>query len=303
MILLQQMMILAVLMMLGFVLAKKEKLTPEVGKSISWMIVNIANPAVILSSSIGDHTGVSMKDMKVAAGVALCSYAVLIFLGEVVFRVLPMEQKKRGTYKGMLVFSNIGFMGIPIVQSLFEASAVIYTSLFMVVFNLLLYTYGVASIQSGGIQKIRIKEIMNTGVIACLLALVLFFGQISLPEGVQKLIQMLSNLTAPLSMMVIGSSMVGLRPKDILQDTMLIFFSIIKLIAIPLIGFVVIRHFSDNRTMIGVCLVMLSTPVASLVPMLAKQYDGEEQTAVKGVTLTTILSVITMPLVFMIAGY
>ena len=98
-------------------------------------------------------------------------------------------------------------------------------------------------------------------------------------------------------MMVIGASLATIDLRKLFTDVRLIIFSVLKLVVIPVLGLLVIRQFVDSEVMLGVCLVMLATPVGSMTAMLAQQYEGDYEMASKGVALTTILSVLTMPLV------
>ena len=104
-------------------------------------------------------------------------------------------------------------------------------------------------------------------------------------------------------MMVIGASLATIDLKKLFTDGRLILFSVIKLIIIPVIGIMIVRQFVDNAVICGVCMVMLATPVGSMTAMLAQQYDGDYEMASKGVALTTILSVATMPLVEMLVRF
>ena len=123
-----------------------------------------------------------------------------------------------------------------------------------------------------------------------------------MPTFIKSTVTYLSNLTAPLSMMVIGASLATINIKKLFMDVKLLIFSAIKLIVIPVAGVLIIRQFVDNDIICGVCMVMLATPVGSMTAMLAQQYDGDYEMASRGVALTTVLSVATMTLVAMLVG-
>ena len=205
----------------------------------------------------------------------------------------------------MTVFSNIGFMGFPVISALYGSGALLYAALFMIPYNVLIYTYGISAMSIG--KKIGEKKgswnpgrIFNIGVVACVLTIIIYLTGIRLPEFVEKTVTNLSNLTAPLSMMVIGASLATFDLKKLFLDARLLVFSMIKLLMIPVIGMLIIKQFVSSEMICGVCMVMLATPVGSMTAMLAQQYDGDYEMASKGVALTTILSVATMPLVSML---
>ncbi len=298
MLLLEQMVVLFLLMGIGYFCYKRGIITDEAGKKLSAIVVNIANPALVLTGCMGEEK-VRREELLLTGAVMLCMYAVLLLLAEIVPWLLRVEKRSRGTYRAMTVFSNIGFMGFPVISALYGSSALLYASLFMIPYNILIYTYGVASMSSGRTEK-NGGRIFNVGVIACILTVVIYLTGIQLPEFLEKTITNLSNLTAPLSMMVIGASLAAIDLRKLFTDVRLLIFSFIKLLLIPVAGMLVIRQFVSSEIICGVCMVMLSTPVGSMTAMLAQQYDGDYEMASRGVALTTILSVATMPLVSML---
>lgn len=305
MLLLQQMVVLFFLMGIGFFCSKKGIITEEVSKKLSAIVVNIANPALVLTGCMGENK-MEGRELLMVAGIVIAVYAALVLLSMLIPRFLFIEKKKRGTYQAMTVFSNIGFMGFPVISAVYGNGALLYASLFMIPYNVLIYTYGVAAMTAGTEEKkkegISFGRIFNVGVIACIVTIIFYLLRISMPEFIEITITHLSNLTAPLSMMVIGASLSRIHLKKLFMDGKLLLFSFIKLLVIPIVGVMIIRQFVENDIICGVCMVMLATPVGSMTAMLAQQYDGDYEMASKGVALTTILSVATMPLVSMLMG-
>ena len=125
----------------------------------------------------------------------------------------------------------------------------------------------------------------------------LFFMQIPVPKMICSLSAGLSNLTGPLSMLVIGISIAAMELKDLFTDVKLLKFALIKLLAVPVAAMLLVCQVIDNRLICEVFLVMMATPAASMCAMLSQQYGGDYELAAKGVALTTILSVVTMPIV------
>lgn len=304
MLLFEQMIVLFILMGVGYFCYKKQIITDEVSKKLSAIVVNIANPALVLTGCMEEEK-IRGEELILTGAVMISVYVILLILAELLPRLLRVEEKSRGTYRAMTVFSNIGFMGFPVISALYGNGALLYAALFMIPYNILIYTYGVSAMSTkreNGDKKGSLNpgRIFNVGVIACILTILIYLTGISLPEFVQKTVTNLSNLTAPLSMMVIGASLAVIDLKKLFTDVRLMIFSVIKLILIPVIGMLIIKQFVDNEIICGVCMVMLATPVGSMTAMLAQQYDGDYEMATKGVALTTILSVVTMPLVSML---
>lgn len=304
MLLLQQMVVLFLLMAVGFYCYKKSIITDEVSKKLSAIVVNIANPAMVLTGCMSDDK-IHGSELILTAVVMVGIYVVLLILAQIVPRLLRVEKKSRGTYGAMTVFTNIGFMGFPVVAALYGSGALLYASLFTIPYNVLIYTYGVSSMsvdKNKAKTGSSLKRILNAGVIACVITVIVYLLELPIPTFIKNTVTHLSNLTAPLSMMVIGASLATINLRKLFTDVKLLLFSAIKLIVIPVIGVLIIRQFVDNEVICGVCMVMLATPVGSMTAMLAQQYEGDYEMASRGVALTTVLSVLTMPLVAMLVG-
>ncbi len=313
MLLLEQMVVLFLLMGIGYLCYKKKIITDEVSKKLSAIVVNIANPALVLTGCMGEEK-IQGRELLLTIGIILAIYAALILIAQILPKALGIEKKSRGVYKAMTIFSNIGFMGFPVISALYGSSALLYGALFTIPYNILIYTYGIASMSvkkeekgvpsktEGSRLKFLLGRIFNAGVIACIVTMVLYLFQIPIPAMLGDTITHLSNLTAPLSMMVIGASLATIDLKKLFTDVKLLIFSAIKLLVIPIAGVLIIRQFVSNEMICGVCMVMLATPVGSMTAMLAQQYDGDYEMASRGVALTTILSVVTIPLVSMIVS-
>lgn len=300
MLLLQQMIIMFLLMSVGFVGSKIGMITEETSKRLSAIVVNIANPAMILVSGISDER-MEGRELLSLTVVILAIYAVLLLLAYLLPVLLRVDPKSRGVYQAMTVFSNIGFMGYPIIAALYGSSAVLYGALYSIPFNILIYTFGVSALRKkeNGEEKkkLSLKEVLNIGVITSIISLILYLWQIRVPGFFTDTLNYLGNLTAPLSMMVIGASMTSISLRELFTDVRLLLFSLIKLLLIPVLGMLLIRQVVTNEVICGVFMIMLATPAGSMTAMLAQEYDGDYETASRGVTLTTLLSVITMPVV------
>ncbi len=299
MLLLQQMMILFFLMMIGYMLKRKGIIDTDTCKKLSWIVVHIANPALILSGSIERSEPVQLQVLCLCMGIAVVMFGGLIVAGYIVAGILHVPEKSRGVFRIMMVFSNIGFMGFPVIRAVYGSDALIYASLFLIPYNILLYTYGIRDMKGKDRNEEGVlwRKILNAGVVSSLLSLMIAVFQIQVPQFAAGTVSSLSNLAAPLSMIVIGASMTEIRVCGLFTDWKLLVFSAIKLLAVPVAGMLLLSLFVSDRMLLGVCLVMLSTPVGSMTAMLAQQYGGDYELDARGVALTTLLSVGTMPLV------
>ena len=162
-----------------------------------------------------------------------------------------------------------------------------------------MYTYGIAAVRGDSPFRggMTLRKVLNAGLISSVLAIVIYITGINMPEIIKISAKHLSNLAAPLSMMVIGQSMIHIRLKELFGDVRLLVFSLVKLIVIPILGVTLLRLFIHDEMIINVCYIMLATPIASMSAMVAQQYGGNYALASRGVALSTLLSVVTIPLV------
>ncbi len=332
MLLLQQMIILFLLMMVGFGLKKTGLINTTGVKTLSAVVVNAANPAMVLAASINKENTIQGMELARTFGLILIVYVILIILAWVLTRVLRVPVGQRGTYQNMTVFSNIGFMGFPLVSAMFGSEAMLYASLFTIPYNILIYTYAYvmmdhdqadirrAGATSGSASALNaaarsstvpagppisetLKKIFNIGMIASILTIIIYLTRVPVPKFIESTVTYLSNLTAPLSMIVIGASMADMKLRDMCTDVRLLIFSGLKLLLIPIVGVLLIKLTGASLLFVGVCVIMLGTPVGSMTAMLAQTHDSNAELASRGVALTTVLSVVTLPIVSMILGF
>lgn len=304
MIILQQMLALFTMMLIGYLCAKKGVLDKAATKKISWIVINIANVSVILQAGLDNKGGMPKENMVLVVGIAVGSYMILLLLAWILPMILRVEKENYSVYRVMLVFSNISFMGMPLILAIAGASSVLYATIFNFLFNILIYTYGIGSIKKkcGEKEKFQWKSMINAGVVSCVIALLCFVTRADLPEFADTTLKSLGSLTAPLSMLVIGQSFTEFRLWELVTDIRLLIFAGIKMLLIPIAGLFLIKTMTTDGDILTVCLVMLATPVASMTAMLSQQYEGNYELASKGVALTTIMSVVTIPLVSAVTG-
>lgn len=344
MVMLQQMIVMFLMMAVGYLCYRKQILTEEVSRKVSAIVVNVANPCMILSSALTDQQ-MQGKELVQTLAIVVMMYAFLLAMAQLLPRILCIQKESRGAYAAMTVFANIGFMGFPVLAAMYGNGALLYGAVFQIPFNILIYTYGVAvltrkpgacaktepnvkaepngktgerqdaqgitaavngkseNIENGSEQQGKlqgtveiVKKIFNIGVIACITAMLLYFLQTPVPSFLQAFITNLGNLTAPLSMMIIGASLAQMPLKELFLDKKLLLFSLVKLLLLPAVWMIMVNRVAEQEILRGVCLVMMATPAGSMTAMLAQQYGGDYETASRGVALTTVLSVITMPL-------
>lgn len=295
MILFKQMIIFFIIMGIGFYCGKRKHFSDEGVRMMSWSVVNIANPALIIGAGF-ENASFGIAELLKTLIIAVIVYAILILISYPISRIICGHHDDFNIYRVMLIFSNIGFMGFPILSAVYGAESIIYASLFLFPYNFLIYTFGIRTISQTDSKRSGISGFCNAGTIACLISLFICLSRIPVPDFICSTVKTLGNLTAPLSMMVIGYSLTKINIGELIRDTRLVIFAVIKQVIIPLVGMLVVKALVKEQLLVDVLFIILAMPVGSMVAMFAEQYCEDSKLASKGVALTTVLSVLTIPL-------
>lgn len=298
--LLGKMAVLFVYMMIGYFCVKKKYLEERASKIISFLVLNFASPALVVSGTLSRQEDIPGGLFSTVLA-AVCLFGGMFAVAFLLPGLLRVPKEQRGVYRLMTIFSNIGFMGFPVVQAMYGDGALLHTAIFQIPYNLLIYTYGIYELtknqQGEDGSGFQWRKMLNVGVAAGLLAIFVYLFQWDAPDFVRETLSGLGNLTAPLSMIVIGMALAKVPLKSLFTDVRLLVFSLIKLLVVPVLGMLLARQLISDEVLRGVFMVMLATPVGSMTAMLAEQYGGDTDLTGRGVALTTLLSVITIPIV------
>lgn len=299
MLLLQQMIIFFLIMLVGYICRKIGVFGETTGKMVSGIVINIGMPALIIASGMNPETLENKGKLLFTLGIALIFFAIMFVIAELLPRLLRADREDYGAYQVMTIFSNIAFMGYPLLDAMYGSEAVIHAAIFNLLYSVLNYTYGIRKMQTGGQrEKFSWKQLLNVGVISCLIAVILYITELPVPMIFEDTATRIGAITGPLSMLVIGDSLAQIQLKDLFTDVRLLIFSAVKLLLMPALLLWGLGLFVTDPMFRGVCLVMTATPVGSMTVMLAQQYDGDYRLTSRGVALTTVLSVATMPFLF-----
>lgn len=295
----QTMIKLLLLLILGYVLNMVNILDQNTNKKLSSLIVNVTTPLLILSSVCASNSGDRLSVLPVLGG-GFLMYLGLILFGELAARLPIFKKENRGINACMMAFSNNAFMGIPVLQSIYGIEAVFYNSIINFPFNIFIYSYAVLRLNSNGSNekgKISFKSMLSPGFILMLVCLVIFLTGIPLPDLLVETSEMVGDITSPLSMLVLGSTVAMYPLKESLKDVRCYVFSLFRLFIIPLIVLAVCRGIQLDPFYTGIAVLSCAMPVASMVLMIANQYGGNTEAISRNILVTTVLSVITIPLI------
>ena len=295
---LDYMLVLVILFLVG-VVARRTGVTDELAeKNMSKLILTLSQSASILYSAMTAESTLRLPGLFKILALAFLAYGIIIVVGMLVPRALRAKRQDYGLYQFMSIFSNVGFMGYPIISSLYGAEAIFYTAMFSLPFNILAYTYGIALVSGGeGQQKIQWKSIINSPTVCSLLAACIVMLRIKFPDPVVTAANTLGSTLTPLAMLIIGGSMANMRIRDILGDWRVYVMTVIRLFVIPVLIWAIMRNFLSDPMLLGVCTLIFAMPTAAIATIFSIQYHGNVELASKTVFLSTVFSVVSIPLI------
>ena len=300
-ILLQQMLVLCAMMAIGFAAFKAKILNQGGYQNIASMIVKILNPFIIVSGVLSKKSDISGEAVWQNLILVLVLYGMLTAVSYLYVKIRRFPKREQRMYQLMLIFSNVGFMGIPLVRAMYGNEYVIFVAFYILGYNVLAYTYGIylASGMSDRAVKFDIRKLLNPGTIASVAAILIFAFKIPVSAPVASLCEYMGNAAIPLSMMMIGVSLARLDLKKAFQGAENYIFLMVKMLAIPILAVLIVRQLPFNTRILGIFCITASMPVGGMVGMMAEEYggNGEGEECNKAIAMTTILSAVTVPLV------
>lgn len=292
----EKMIMLFCIMLIGFVGNKAGILDGAGNKKFSALVVNITAPALILASSADENLSGSKNSALLMLAAAFGVYVFLLLISFLIGAIFRKEPGGAGLYRFMTVFGNNAFMGIPVVEAVF--GTVFYAAIFNLPNNLLIYSLGsyLLSGKEGKKSSFSIKQIVNPGTLSAAAALLMFLCNLRFPAPVLGTLQTVGNVTTPLSMLVIGSTLAETSIKSTFGNWKIYLFGVFKLLGIPAAVYLLGSFVIHDSLILGVLTVLTAMPCAAVTTMLCEETGQDSRTAAKYIFITTLMSVVTIPL-------
>ena len=297
-ILLRQICIMLLFMAMGVFLYKKKLLTKNGSKELGSMLLYLILPCTIVKAYLSELTYEKLIGLGLSFVGALAALLLSMLVSHLVFK-----RKYRIENFGT-AFSNAGFIGIPLVQAVLGSEAVFYISSFVALLNILQWTYGVL-VMTDSKENIRPGKLLrNPILISMTLGILLFLLQVPVPEVVASTISQIASMNAPVAMVILGTYLAQVKMRELFTDKIAYVSCVVRLLVIPVLTFfllsVIPKDYYDLKLTL---LISASAPIGSNVAIFAQMYDQSYTQAVKGVCLSTIFSVLTLPLVIGVGSY
>jgi len=297
---------LTLAMAVGYYLYKKEIFTVEINQKLSHFILNMTMPLLIITSLNGT-TIENRGQIFFYIIVGLGFYGAMPFVAKLMNRLTGVPKEERPVYEAFYIFSNNLFMGYPVCASLYGAGCIFFVSMFNLAYNLIYFTYGNYLFEGKDSQKKSAAEMakatINPGLVSSLAAVILFLADIKLPAGFVEVCEFVGNITSPLSMVVIGSVIASYSVMDLLKYNWRIYvISAFRLLVMPVVTYFVMTALGFDGVMLGVAVISMGMPVGTMVSMGCVKAQRNEELGAAGVVVTTILSILTTPVLLILMG-
>lgn len=327
-----QMIIMFLMMAVGVVAHRAKILNDEVDSALSKLVMDFALPAMIIGAVLNSDELPDASTVLFILLISTLSLGTTSLIADIFSRLYrkstPSEQ---GAHAFVMSFGNVGFIGLPVLSAIFGQNALLYAAIFNIPFNFLIFTIGVSQIKRGsrkyGSQKgsskqnqdgtssspiaigmgrgsikgniyRTLKSLCNPCLFACIAAPILIMLGVTDNGGIiGNFCDSLGQLVTPGAMIVVGSNLAKMSVKDMVSHGNVYVTSFVRLVAIPLLVFFVFRNFVTDQILLGVLVIGSAMPAASLGTIFSILYGGSTKTIMRCTFVSTILSIVTIPLV------
>lgn len=292
---------LFLMIMVGVYGSKRKIIDDKLNQGLTNVLIQIALPCMIVTSFIFSYDEAIKNNIIKTFYYSLLAYILIIVLSYII--LMPIKEYKKTVLHFANVFVNTGYIGFPILNAIYGPEGVIYGSIFNMFFVILVWTYGIMLYEgrlSRGNKFRELKNILcNPSIIAVIIGIIIFLLKIQLPAPLLNSLKNIGNMTGPLSMIIIGLILSRVKFRDYLRDKTLYYGLITKLITIPLLICFLFSVFKPSKAVNSV-IIMTAMPASTMTSILAEKYNKEKEFAAIFVSLTTLLSLITVPILLRI---
>jgi predicted permease len=284
---------------LGFGCAKIKIFNSEATGYFSSLILKIALPCMILSSFQRPFSPELLGEAGTALGTSIILYAISFAVGIPYPRLLGIKGPERGAHRYAVFFSNVGFMGYPMIEAILGPAYLFHLSVFNIPFTILGYSVGAWYIAKEGEKNLVMswKIFTNPCVICTLAGFILFFFSVPLPDFLSRSIKMAGDITSPLSMMVIGISLAGVDIRRMMGRWRIYVTVLTRLLLLPALMGLVFYFIGIRGPLMLLAVIITAMPIGSATSILAAAYNAAPEEASTLVFLSTLFSIVTIPIV------
>ena len=298
---LEKVAVLFLLIVIGFIAGKLKLISEQGQKDITQLVLYVTMPATIFSAMQLEMSQERLNTAFLVLGVMVFCYIIMFVVGFISSKRLPLTKGQKDIFQTALLLSNTSFMGYPIIQSLLGQEALFYAVVGAgFIFETVSWSLGVYLISRNGSESAGFnwkKVVFSPGILSIVVGLIFFGFQWSVPEPINSVINMMSPATSPLAMIVIGLMLSRSNLKEAFQNKFIYLASALKLLVVPMIITLTLKAFGISGPALVIPVIMISMPTATYVAMFSGNYGNDSKFASQIVFMTSLLSMITIPIV------
>ncbi len=303
-----QAVVMFILLFVGYFLYKAKMMSDETTKQLSAILLTVVNPVIIFNSYMMDFNTELLAGLGISLLLSALAHVILIIGANIAVR------KGRPNYeidRFAIIYCNCGFMGIPLINATFGSEGVFYLTGFITMFNLFMWTHGTLLMSGQKSQSFRetskafVKVLVSPAIISILVGLVFFFLGLRVPSIIQTPLDYIGSLNTPLAMLVSGATIAKAGLLRGFRCGRNYYIQIVKLLAIPALltlAFVPLAKLGVSMMLINTVLIAAAAPTASATIMFSYRHGKDEDYASGHFALSTIASMLTMPLVLLLSA-
>ena len=296
-VLISQVVVLFLVLVFGFIARKNNVITGDMTEKLSDIILRLTLPLLIITSYNFDFSTEMLRNAGLAFIISLGIHLSSMVISSFVYRRYPHRVKSALQY--VTVFSNCGFMGFPVLQSIYGSIGVFYGSMYNIPFSVLTPLYGIL-VFSGKSDREGIKKILvHPVILSVAVGMALFLFRLKLPAPLYNAASMVGSMTSPLSMLIVGALLANLPFKEMFRGFPVYLGSFVRLIAMPLLFYLILKPFSIPADILNISVILTAMPAAVNTVIFAEKYGGDSELASRIVGISTVLSVMTIPLIML----
>mgnify|MGYP000887231229 CR=1 FL=1 len=292
---------ISLLMLVGVLARKLKILSPPTVKGLSNLLVNLVLPSQIIVSFILEFSPEMLLNASLVLAMAVAIHLLAILLGELLFRSYPPST--RAVLRFATVFSNCAYMGFPVLDGIYGTIGVFYGSFYNMAFILFVWTRGLSYFNGRGKGTKITGLLLNPGLVAIAIGLLLFVSPFDFPPPVIQTLEIVGSMTTPLSMLIIGSTLAGIKLSSLFTEASTYYVSLVRLLLMPLLVVTGLYFLRLPSLPAQVLILQTAMPAAALTAVFAEKYNGDTLLASKTVFLSTVFSLVTIPLIVVLLRY
>lgn len=316
------MLIIFLLIACGYILRKKNILDDRGAKLLSFLVVNITNPAMLLDAAISNEKAIAPDIFLRALLLAVICYAVLIAASYLICMLLRIPLRGRYSYQMLTVYGNTAFIGFPVCVAVLGPESLVYVVINGLIFSILIYTYGAAVLRrakqinetpeppcrasapspSGkrrtGTGLKNLLQLLNIGTLSAAATIVIYLFNPPVTRVIADTLSYMGRATVFLSMLVLGCSAASMPLRALfLEKPRMYLFLAIRMLLLPFVMVLAMKPFVSDPLLLGTMAVLLALPGANMPLMMARELDLDSAELSRGIILSTLLCIVTIPLV------